>query len=975
MNTLNLLLDQSAKAACILLAAWALSALAARRSASRARLIWASAFLALLALPLTLLVPASWEYGATEEALAETMFDAEPEENVVRIVEAAPAIGKTSPIEKAPAPVARSWQWPTPAQFVLYTWGAGAALLIFRRCFAGFQLARLRRGLHPIRDVRLLTTAREILGRHVSLLRLSEATDVRLAWGVWNPVIVLPADATEWTEPRLRAALLHEWAHVRAHDCLLRLLSTIACALHWPNPLVWLSARALRTAQEQTCDDFALSGGADAEQYAQQLVATARIIRDCPAGAFAMAQPSTLSTRIRAVCDPRRDRRGSGWLSRCSAMLVTFALLAAATLAAPGGKKPASPKIQVQRDAQIEISAKFIELSAADVRALFPKMRKPGLLDVVSNEEAKALVERIGKIGGKNPEEKKDPNHLTGSPSGGADLLSVPRVTTKSGNRAVIEVIREVRYEDKPGVFEIENTGATVEVLPRVASDSALIDLTCKLTELKPAADGKKITRDSFHRIKWHDPQLRLAHGQSIVIGGWDTIRKDRQLVIFVQARSWCAEFVALAETTELPALKFTDSPLTEVAEKLAPFVRRAMSKKAARAEKAGAENTAAKDKLSVTYQASAGLPEPRVTLQLPAGSLANALRRVAQNANVSVSAVDTYVDGQFGVGRYVFALPPPSSVSDRAARILLKRVEIKGQALKEAINVIQWKGGEADVFAFSAPISFDTLPAAIQNKPVTIEAENVTLRDALRLAATAAGAELSVDSKTFHIHLTGERPKGAKPVAGSPQATARAAKEGEIAGTVAAPDVSIEVHFAELTEEQLKALPIGKDPTGEGVLKELQDKRSKESVPPGETPGTAIPDNKVSFPSLFAGVTAEVRAHLQAINAAGILVSSPPLVKAPQHKQTTFRARENSRPDGTTECTDITVEPSLGPDGGTIELQFACQYIEKKDGAPSFSTRKITTNIAMHKGTTAVLSQAASAGKVTLIFVTAKLP
>ena len=92
----------------------------------------------------------------------------------------------------------------------------------------------------------------------------------------------------------------------------------------------------------------------------------------------------------------------------------------------------------------------------------------------------------------------------------GVDLLSAPSVTTKSGQRAVIEVVREFRYPTEfdppqipqnfgggssggtgssstiavfpvtpttPTAFETRNTGVTLEVEPTVGSDNYTIDL------------------------------------------------------------------------------------------------------------------------------------------------------------------------------------------------------------------------------------------------------------------------------------------------------------------------------------------------------------------------------------------------------------------------------------------------------------------------------------------------------------------
>lgn len=90
----------------------------------------------------------------------------------------------------------------------------------------------------------------------------------------------------------------------------------------------------------------------------------------------------------------------------------------------------------------------------------------------------------------------------------GVDLLSAPRVTTKSGNTAKIEIIREFRYATEfsppqipqtvgatggtgggsvgfvpvtpttPTAFETRNTGVTLEVQPVVGPDGTTIDLS-----------------------------------------------------------------------------------------------------------------------------------------------------------------------------------------------------------------------------------------------------------------------------------------------------------------------------------------------------------------------------------------------------------------------------------------------------------------------------------------------------------------
>ncbi|MEO6054421.1 MAG: type II and III secretion system protein, partial [Chthoniobacterales bacterium] len=90
----------------------------------------------------------------------------------------------------------------------------------------------------------------------------------------------------------------------------------------------------------------------------------------------------------------------------------------------------------------------------------------------------------------------------------GIDLMSAPKITTKSGSRANIQVIREFKYPSEftppqipqttggsftpitpttPSTFETRNLGVELEVQPTVGSDGFTIDLqlTPKVTEFE----------------------------------------------------------------------------------------------------------------------------------------------------------------------------------------------------------------------------------------------------------------------------------------------------------------------------------------------------------------------------------------------------------------------------------------------------------------------------------------------------------
>src|SRR5262249_32886908 len=110
--------------------------------------------------------------------------------------------------------------------------------------------------------------------------------------------------ARDWSGEQLRSVLLHELAHVKRRDLMAQLLTQIACALHWFNPLVWFAAWRLGVERERACDDLVLARGVRPSAYAGHLLdvvtglAPARWSQSC---GLAMARKSSLEGRLMAV--------------------------------------------------------------------------------------------------------------------------------------------------------------------------------------------------------------------------------------------------------------------------------------------------------------------------------------------------------------------------------------------------------------------------------------------------------------------------------------------------------------------------------------------------------------------------------------------------------------------------------------------------------------------------------------------------
>jgi beta-lactamase regulating signal transducer with metallopeptidase domain len=139
---------------------------------------------------------------------------------------------------------------------------------------------------------------------------LSEEVSMPFAWGLFNPAIILPIDAGEWPEDRVRSVMTHELAHIARWDYLIHIVIEMVRALYWPNPIVWFAARKCVMERERACDDFALRDGTPSVDYALHLLHIARtqIEGSVPVPAVTMAGEPGLKERIGYVMNGKMNR-------------------------------------------------------------------------------------------------------------------------------------------------------------------------------------------------------------------------------------------------------------------------------------------------------------------------------------------------------------------------------------------------------------------------------------------------------------------------------------------------------------------------------------------------------------------------------------------------------------------------------------------------------------------------------------------
>ena len=317
------LIDAVLKATFLLAAAGVITTMLRRSSAASRHLVWTTALLAALALPVLSLALPRWQVPVIQVAATPPPADmTESQDSASRQMAArlfaqlSNGAATTTPLAHEDAGSASSVPW---AAVAAALWLVGVTCVLGRLLIGFVAVHVLARRAPRTTDARWLPLARDLadaLGVSRVTFRRSRHASMPMAWGLWRASVTLPADADGWPEERLRIVLLHELAHVKRRDCLTHVLSQVACALYWFNPLAWVAARHVRAERERACDDLVLAAGTPGADYADQLLEIARVLRagrlsSVVAGAsLAMAHRSQLEGRLVAILDPSVARTG-----------------------------------------------------------------------------------------------------------------------------------------------------------------------------------------------------------------------------------------------------------------------------------------------------------------------------------------------------------------------------------------------------------------------------------------------------------------------------------------------------------------------------------------------------------------------------------------------------------------------------------------------------------------------------------------
>jgi beta-lactamase regulating signal transducer with metallopeptidase domain len=101
----------------------------------------------------------------------------------------------------------------------------------------------------------LTQTAEKLSLKKIPKIALSRNISSPAVFGVFRPVLVLPAESVRsLSQKRTEHILLHELAHIKRGDLLVNTFYLLLQIVYWFNPLLWLIRRRLQHIRELCCD-------------------------------------------------------------------------------------------------------------------------------------------------------------------------------------------------------------------------------------------------------------------------------------------------------------------------------------------------------------------------------------------------------------------------------------------------------------------------------------------------------------------------------------------------------------------------------------------------------------------------------------------------------------------------------------------------------------------------------------------------
>lgn len=238
-------------------------------------------------------------------------------------------------------------------------WFFGALLFLIR---FGTSLADVR-GLKSKPKLAADPKWVKLMQHHMQTLRIRSAVqlfqsvhiDLPLTYGIWKPVILIPASLFLQLSPeQLEAIIVHELAHIKRHDYAVNLIQSVLEVIFFYHPVFWWINYTVRESRESVADDTAITNGISPKDLAFGLANTLNHSTTTPPelALASTGKKSPTLTRIKRIMGYKTPHSQPSPLSSLS-MLVTFMLGATLLVGASGSTE--TPVLQPLETATLSL--------------------------------------------------------------------------------------------------------------------------------------------------------------------------------------------------------------------------------------------------------------------------------------------------------------------------------------------------------------------------------------------------------------------------------------------------------------------------------------------------------------------------------------------------------------------------------------------------------------------------------------------
>jgi beta-lactamase regulating signal transducer with metallopeptidase domain/TolA-binding protein len=290
----------------------------------------------------------------------------------------------------------------------ILAWIAGGVICLGYCAISHVGVRNIVRNAHPVKK-RWRSVLNDVsmgldVERDVGLLE-SDRVRTAITSGVFEPVVIVPAESRDWTPERMSLVLSHELAHVKRWDTLIEVFALLATIVYWFNPMVWFAVKQLRIERERDCDDAVLCTGARPSDYAELLMKIAADLGDSARPIWQLStisQGSNLKDRLMSILNPRIDRKRGGRRSVLITGIIVLAVVLPLSTSGLWNDSLAQDKQEKEKKAKTEEMKKKDALKKVSEKQKQEQLKKKKASEIMKNmtpEEKKKMVAKKTMMG------------------------------------------------------------------------------------------------------------------------------------------------------------------------------------------------------------------------------------------------------------------------------------------------------------------------------------------------------------------------------------------------------------------------------------------------------------------------------------------------------------------------------------------------------------------------------------------------